>query len=824
MSTIWQDIRYGWRMLARSPGFTAVIVVVLAIGIGATTAMLSVVDAVTFRSCPYKDPDRLVCVYETQNPERTKYDFTSLAGFKDWREQNHVFESLVGANQWNGIVRTADRVEENRAFFVSEGFFTTLGAKAALGRTFLPEDYEVGAERVIVLSYDHWYHWFAGDPNAIGTTMTLNDEVFTVVGVLPEGFRWVFQGVACGLWMPLSLERIGDWRRNYRALLAIGRLKPGVSVEQTQGEMDLIADRIAQAYPETHADWGIKVVSIEEDYERHVASIGKPRSLVVLLGVVASVLLIACLHVASLLIARSTTREQEMAIRTAVGAHRLRLVRQLLTEGILLAALGGALGLLLAWWSIQILSVLRDQTIPWHMGISGGRSIPWFVDVRVGARFFLYATVVSLLTCGAFGVLPTLAASRTNLSKSLAAGRTRGSMPRFHGLRNVLVVLDIAMALMLLLGAGLMVNSYLHILSIDHRYNLRNVVTAEIAFDWDHSPEPAERLAVFTEAQRRVGNLWGVQAVSAAGYYSPVTGSYSTPSFQIEGHELAGEGVAVPLTEIFPDYFRTLEIPLLQGRHFTELDDKTNAPVMIVNEATARRFWPGESAIGKHITSVSHDDSQPTTYQVVGVAANIWHCRYGPDEPEFYVPYLQGGYPHGLALVVRTASDPRALVPVIHRELMSIAEDTLVSQPALLEDQMAGLFSSERFNMTFLSAFAGLAVLLAGIGVYGTTAYTVSRRTREIGIRMALGADARSVLKAILRQGLVLTAMGMAVGLMGALALTRVVSSFLYEVDATDPLTFICVTCVLAGVSLLASYLPARRAARIDPMEALRDE
>jgi len=823
MDTLWQDIRYGIRMLAKNPGFAVVVIVILAIGIGATTVMFSVVDAMMLRPCPYEDPDRLVCVYETDSPERAKRNFTSLAGFRDWRRQQHVFEPLVGANQWNGTVRTADRKEKSRAFSVSEGFFSTLGAKAVLGRTFSPEDYEVDAEKVVVLSHDHWQHWFGGDPNAVGATMTLDDQVFTVVGILPKGYRWVFQPVACGLWMPLSLEAIGDWRRTYRGLLAIGRLKSGVSVEQAQMEMDLIADRLAQAYPATNANMGIEVVPINEDYQRNVTRFGKPRSLVILLGVVASVLLIACLHVASLLIARSTTREQEMAVRAAVGAHRFRLVRQLLTESILLAAIGGFLGLLLAHWSIQILSALRGQMIPWHLGIGGLRSIPWFVDVRIDTRSFLYAAVVSLLTCAIFGLLPALGGSRMNLSESLTAGRARGQVPRFHGLRNMLVVLDIAIALILLVGAGLMVNSYVRILSIDHQYNPRNVLTTEFNFDWDHAPEPHRRLAALREAQRRVRLLPGVRAVSAASY-SPVTGSFSTPSFQIEGHELVKGGVAVPWTEVLPNYFRLLQIPLLQGRYFTEHDDKANTPVLIVNEATARRFWPGEPAIGKHITSVPRGDSEPTVYRVVGVVANMWHHRYGLNTPEFYLPYLQGAYPPEMDLVIRTASDSQGLALAIRRELTSIADDAVIGPVAPLEEHVAGLFSSERFSMFFLTAFAALALFLAGVGVYGTTAYAVSLRTQEIGIRMALGADSSDVLKAVLRQGLKLTVVGMVIGVVGALVLTRVVSSLLYNLSATDPSTFILTVLLLAGVALLASYLPARRAARIDPMEALRYE
>jgi len=347
MGTLWQDIRYGVRMLVRNPWFSVVVILILAIGIGATTAIISVVDAVMLRPCPYQDPDTLVCVCETINPERNQQSSTSLAGFLDWREQSHVFERLVGANQWNGAVRTADRTDKTRAFFVSGGFFPVLGVKPVLGRTFSPDDYEVGAEKVAVLSHDHWHRWFGGDSNVIGKTMALDGQVYTVVGILQEDFRWIFQSIACGLWMPMLPRAVDDTNRNSRGLQVIGRLKPGVSVAQAQVEMDLIAERLAQEYPDIYADRGIVVVPINETYARSGTSWGKPRLLLILLGIVGSVLLIACLHVASLLIARSATREKEIAVRAALGAERLRLARQLLTESILLATLGGLLGFLL---------------------------------------------------------------------------------------------------------------------------------------------------------------------------------------------------------------------------------------------------------------------------------------------------------------------------------------------------------------------------------------------------------------------------------------------------------------------------------------------
>jgi putative ABC transport system permease protein len=821
MGTLWQDIRYGFRMLVKNPGFSVIVILVLGIGIGATTAILSVVDAVMLRPCPYKDPDTLVCVCETKNPERTHRNFTSLAGFLDWREQSHVFESLIGANQWNGVVRTADRTEKVRAFFVSEGFFYVLGAKSVLGRTLSPEDYEVGAERVVVLSHSHWHHWFGGDPNVVGRTMVLDDQVYTVVGIVREDFRWIFQGIACGLWMPMPPSAANDTNRNNRGLEAIARLKPGISVAQAQAEMDLIAERLAQEYPETNTNRGILVVPINEAYARHVRGSGNPRTLIILLSIVVSVLLIACLHVASLLIARSATREKEIAVRAALGAERLRLARQLLTESILLATLGGLVGFLLAYWSLSILSALRGRSIPWHLGAQFGRLIPWFVDVRMDGRVFLYMMAVSLLTCGLFGVLPAIGASRTNLSQSLSAGRTPSRGPRFHNLRAFLVICDVAIAFVLLTGAGLMINSFVRIMNIDPRFNPENILTMEIELDYKTPPysEPSRRLTFFQDVVQRIRNLPGAEYVTAASA-SPVTGSYSTNTFRIEGRTLDEGPVDIPRTKILADYFHTLQIPLLRGRCFTKHETATSIPVVIVNESMARRFWPDENPIGKYVTRITRDGPEPISREIVGVVGNVQHSRYSPDEPELYLP----GCDESMNLMFRTSSDSAGLATVLRTELTAVDKDVAIGGVTLMEDDIADLYSSERSSALFLGAFAAVALTLASIGIYGTVSYAVSRRTHEIGVRMALGATSSDILKSALTQGFKLILVGAAFGLAGAFAMTRLIRGLLHDVSPTDPLTLVCVSLLLVGVALLASYIPARRAAKIDPMVALRYE
>ena len=818
MGALRQDVRYGLRMLIRYPGFNALVIVILAIGIGATVAMLSIVDAVVLRPCPYQNPDTLVCVFETNDGGEGA--FTSMAGFQDWRQQSDVFERLVGADQWNGIVRTADRTEKCRGHLVSPEFFSVLGVQPMLGRTFLPEEHRRGGERAVILSHDHWHHWFAGDPNVIRRTLRLDGEIYTVVGVLPEGFRWVFQRVACGLWMPLALDS-ADTDRNSRGLQAIARLKPGVTLAQAQAQMDLIAQRLAEVYPQTNANRGIRLVPINEECARLATRIGKPRPLMAAAAVVLCVLLIACLHVASLLIARSAARGREIVVRAALGAHRLRLVRQLFTESVLLATLGGLAGAVLAYWVLGILSALRGRSIPWYLGRGTDRVIPWFLDVRMDARSLMYVMAISLLTCVAFGLLPALGVSKTRLHEALSAGRMPGQVPRFHSLRAVLVVLDIAIAFVLLIGAGLMVNSYARILNIDLRVNTKNVLVTSIDLSHveDRYSQPQQCLAYSRQIMEGLRRLPGVHAVALANG-TPAWKGYSAPKFIVEGLP-ANEGrMEIRCTPISTEYFGLFQIPLLQGRYFAEADDDRSMPVAIVNESLARRLWPNQNPLGRHLT---HGESKPVTREIVGVVRDRKHLGGFPDD-EVYCPCLQVGGMASPDVMVRTDGRTAGLATAIRREILAVDSDALVDEVSSLDGQILDLFSTERLHTLLLSVFATVALLLAGMGLYGTIAYTVSQRTHEFGVRMALGARSGDVLKAVLRQGLTFTATGLALGLVGAWATTRIIRSRLYEVRPTDRLTFLCVALLLAGVALLACYIPARRAAQTDPMAALRYE
>jgi putative ABC transport system permease protein len=831
MNTFFNDIKYAFRQVQKSPGFAIVVISILAIGISATTVMLSVVDTTMFRACPYKDSNRLVCLYETNPyidpatgaPVVSLWSPTSLAGFRDWREQSHVFEYLVGADQWNGIVRTTDKTERCRGFLVSPNFFSVLGVKPILGRTFLPEEHKQGGGRAVVLSHDHWRHWFASDPNVIGRTLVLNKEVYTVIGILPEDFRWIFQRIACGLWMPMQLDAAGDTDRNNRGLEVIGRLKSGITVAQARAEMDLIAKRLAQAYPETNVNRGIRVVPIDEAYTHYTTGLGKSRILIIVLVVIVSVLLIACLHVSSLLIARSAAREREIAVRAALGAHRLRLIRQLLTESILLAVLGGLFGAVLAYCGLSILSVLRSQSIPWYLGSGSQRLIPWFVSVRMDGRSFLYVTTISLLTCGAFGLLPALGISKTNLNRSLSAGRMSVYTPRFGSLRGMLVVLDIAIAFVLLIGAGLMINSYIRIICIDPKVDTENVLAAtlELQAGEDRYSTPAQRFEFSRQLMERIRKLPGVQAVAIANGTPAWTG-YNAGKFIVEGFPSGEEGVEIRCTPVSLDYFHLLHLPLLRGRQFTEHDNNTSAPVAIINESLAKRLWPNQNPLGKHLT---HGKSEPVSREVVGITKDVKHFGGYPDD-EVYIPCLQTDgflmiYPD---VMIRTDARTAGLAVAVRREILSVDPDIFIRKVAFLDQQIADLFSTERQNTLLLGVFAVIALILASVGLYGATAYIVSRRTHEIGVQMALGARSGDVMKTILKQGFKLTLIGLVIGMVGAFAATRIIRSLLHDVSPTDPLTFVCVSFLLACVALLASYIPARRAAKIDPMEALRYE
>lgn len=824
MTTLWYDIRYGLRMLARSPGFAVAAVVILAIGIGATTAMLSAIDAALFQPCPYRNPERLAWLGET-SPGIKHGEMVSLPNFYDWREQSQVFEQLVAANHRGCVVRDAVRTERADAILVSEGFFSVLGVQPVLGRLFLPSEQKPGAQHVVILSEGQWQHWFARDPNAIGRTLVLGRDTYTVVGVLPKEFHWVFRNQDCGFWLPMALERVDESRRRSRGTHVVGMLKPGVSIDQAQAEMDVIADRLAHAHPEALTEVGILVVPINEAYRMAIGWTGSIRVLAILLGIVGSVLLMACLHVAGLLLARATVREREMAVRAALGAHRIRLIRQLLTESLLLAGLGGLFGLLLADWGVRLLVTIGGDL---------SKLVPWFVEPRIDSRSLLYALVVSLATCGLFGALPAIWMSQISLSRFLSAGRTSEQGPRFNRVRAALVMGDLAVAFVLLVMAALVINTYVRILDYEPGIEAKNVLAMSIELDTDEGPYsvPERRSAFFQQVLQRIQRLPGVYCAATANA-TPAWKGYNYSLFRPGGSRGGDDPQIIRRTTVSADYFKVLQIPLLKGRMFTESEATTGAAVAIINESLAARSWPGQDPIGRQIMRLT-GTSQAVPCEVVGVVADVKHyfnftLAEMPEETrEKYigafpddVVYVAG---YGNDLMIRTAGDPTDVVSAVRQAIFAVDQNVVPYGIMPLQNDIDQLFWLQRFTMLFLGVFAVVTLLLGSMGVYGAVAYSVSRRSHEIGIRMALGAGRGDVLKAVLREGFRFTLVGLAIGLVAALGLTRVIAGLLYEVRPTDPLTFACAVLILAGVSLLACYLPARRAAKVDPLEALRYE
>jgi len=841
MLTIWQDIRYGSRMLARNPGFTAVVVVILAVGIGATTTMLSVIDAVLLRPPPYENPDSLVYLFPGKTTDDSYSDSTSYLNVVDWRNQSTVFEHVAGVTTAGYLTATTEtRRERVLGLAVTPEYFPLLQIKPALGRILVRQEAELGGDPVAIISHRFWQSWFGGDPNVVGKIVVLDDKVHTVVGVMAADFRYADRGER-DVWLPL-LPFVGQdmlTHRGYGYMWAMGRLKPGATMTQAQAEMSLIGRRLAEVYPEANAGTTVRVIPVTQQYN---AENGRTRqTLLITQGIVTLVLLIACFHVAGLLLIRSAEREREIAVRAALGARRRRLIAQLLTEGVLLSFLGGALGLLLAYWGLGLVGALRSTSSSWHLAQYIQKLIPWFIDSRINARTVVCVTTLSLLTCALFGILPAVLASQANLHQSLSTGRTPGQGLRFARIRSALVALDIAIAFVLLIGAGLLVNSYAR-LNTDLGYKPANVLTAEIGLYESRPPysQPQQRLAFYERALERLRSLPGVE-FAAASDQSPAWGGGNFRRFQIEGYSLAQVNdtndqvglSGIRWRPISADYFRALGIPLLKGRYFTDQDRADSTPVIIISDSMARRFWPNRNPVGTYLTEMRETRAKeggttmtPLPYLIVGVVGDAKHFTWfkgGPPDLETYVPYLQAGYGWGL-FVLRTHSDPRGIMKALRSELLAADSGITIGKIIPLDEEIAGHVSPQRFNMLFLSAFAVVALALAAIGVYGVTAYAVSRRTQEIGIRMALGARGADVMKTVLGQGLVVALIGIMVGLATALALTRVIRSLLYDVSPTDPLTFVCVSLFLVGTATLAAYVPARRAARIDPIAALRYE
>lgn len=803
MADLGQDLRYAVRMLRKNPSFTFVAVLTLALGIGATTAIFSVVNAVLLRPLPYPDADRLVQVWQT-NPLANRWgEWVSYPDFVDWREQNTVFEEIGAYRSWRFNITGSGQPEAIAGTYVSASLLSALGATPLLGRSFLEEEDQPAADRVVILSHRLWQRLFASDPSLLGREIFIDRQSHIVVGVMRADFMFP-SSLEPELWIPhgppWELKNRGSHNSRVVALL-----RRGVTLDQAQANMDSIALSLAEQNP-GNREMGIKVMGLQTTMTKDA----RP-ALLILAGAIGLVLLIACTNVANLLLARSAGRRREIAIRQAIGASRSRLVRQLLTESILLGLLGGGVGLLLAFWGVRSLIKLSPN-------------IPRLDQTSIDLRVLSATLLLSLVTAVLFGILPALRITRSELNEALKPGGKITSWRDGARIRNSLVIAETALALMLLVGAGLLIRSFLHVQKVDPGFDPDHCLSATVMLPQTRYPESRQQSMFFKGLVDRIGALPGVDAVGGSTNL-PFRSNDSGP-FLVEGAQEVPSyqpGTFVEHPKITPDYFRATGIRLLRGRSFTWADDETSPEVAIVNEGMARHYWPDEDPIGKRV-SIDDRGGRPVWRQIVGIVNDVKHDGLEKEiRPHVFVPMLQFPQPF-LILAVRVRGVPEAFAVSIRDEVAAMDRDQPVFAIQTMERLMADSVATRRFQMTLLSIFAAAALVLATVGIYGVMAYVVAQRTPEIGVRIALGATTSDILRLVIGHGMTLTLAGLLIGLIGAFALTRVISGLLFQVGALDLTTFAAVAFVMGAVGLVACSRPASRASKVDPMTALRSE
>ena len=815
MGTLIQDLRFGARMLMKNQGFAAVAVLTLALGIGANTAVFSVVNAVLLRPLPFYSPERLLALGQTAAKDRENLGQFSFRNFADLAGQARTFEHLAAYYGSSLTLTGQGEAVRLRGVVATAGLFPLLGVSPALGRTFLPDEDSAGGGTQgypAILSWESWQQHFGGDPQIIGRSITLSENAYTVVGVMPATFAFPLQAQPVEVWISPArdAERTGEGAimvsRGYLGWRVVGRLRDGATVEQAQAEADVVASNLAGQFAEANQDLGIAVMPLREWL------VGNLRlTLLLLFGVVSVVLLIACANVANLLLERAVSRQREITVRLALGASRWRIARQLVTENLMLTLAGGAAGTLLAIGGTSLIVSL------------GPESFTRITETRLDGRVLGFTAVVSLLTGVLFGLVPALGVSRVRLAGSLKeGGRSAGGGVRSRRLRNLLVVAEVALALVLLVGAGLLVRTLVRLQDVPLGFDPRNVLTMTVAKSPRGGPE--ETGEFFRQLTERVRALPGVAGASVT-WQLPLSGASASTSLEIEGQpDDPGNIPTGVLHSAGPGYLRTMGIPLLKGRDFTDHDDLNSTPVIIVNETLAKRFFPGGDALGKRIRPGFSTAGNYPMREIVGVVGDVKHrgLRSSPV-PEFY--FAQAQMPvTSMTLVVRTAGDPRALIASVRKQVRVLDANAPVFGVLTAEEYLSRSVASTRFNMTLVAAFAAVALVMTAVGLYGVIAFSVSQSTREIGIRVALGAQRRDALRLVMGQGMILTLAGVVLGLAVAYGLTRIMASLLFGVGATDPATFAGVALLLVAVAALACYVPARRATRVDPMVALRYE
>ncbi|HEY6232630.1 MAG TPA: ABC transporter permease [Pyrinomonadaceae bacterium] len=808
MDSLLRDLKFSIRSLLKYPGFAAVAILTLALGIAANTTIFSTVDALLLHPFSFPNQSRLLVLWEQNRAAGSMRGSVAPGNFTDWRDQNKSCEQVVAIDQISFNLSDGDHPERYPGYGVTRGFFDALGVKAAQGRTFLPEESEPGRNQVAVLKHSFWQQHFNADPNIVGKTITLNRKPFTVIGVMPADFNYPYNGGE--LWTPLIFDREQEHDRGNHYLRVIGLLKPGTTVQQAQADIGGIAKRAQQQFPDSNSGRDANVVTLTDDAVRG-ARTGVP----ILMGAVVFVLLIACANVANLLLVRAASRQRETAVRLALGASRARLVRQALTESALLGLLGGLLGLLVSVWAIQALA---------H-GIPEGFSkfIPGWSRLGINFNVLLFTFLLSMAAGMVAGLASIWHATRTNVNEALKAGG-RGDSGRggHHRLRGALIVSEVALSLVLLIGAGLMVRSFVEMMRADLGIRPENVVAMEISLPPDTYADENKRLQFYQQLLTRVESSPGVRNAGLVNIV-PFSSNNNSSAFQIVGQPpfRPGEAPYVERRVTTPGYFEAIGTALRQGRLFAAQDDSKATRVVLVNEAFAKKFLPGQPAIGQRL-NMGGDESE--NQEIIGVVADVKNDDIDEAaDPTAYQPYAQTPY-RTMNLILRGSQDPAQLVASVRSEVRSLDPNLPVSNVKTLDQMIAERVSPKRLMTYVLAVFALCALLLASVGIYGVMSYAVTQRTQEIGIRMALGARAADVLRLVVSNGMTLALSGVAIGLVGSFALTRLLANLLFHVTPTDKFTFGGVAITLVAVALIACYIPARRATRVDPLVALRDE
>ena len=803
MSILLQDLRYGLRLVQRNPGFSIIAIATLAIGIAANTAIFSVVNTLLLQPLPYADAGRLAVVWEHNLPRDRKSNVVSPGNFIHWREMNQTFEDLAAVGLTFRITLTgAGEPEELPMQLVSAQFFPLLGVQPARGRTFRPEE-DRPASRVVVISDSLWKRRFGSDPSILERAITLQGIPYTVLGVMPPGFSFLDKTVE--LWLPVGFPAEARTPRG-RWLSVVGRLKPGITLERAQADMGRVAAELRLQFPDFNTGWTARVVGLREQLTGDV----KP-ALFVLLGAVAFVLLIACANVANLLLARATARQRELAVRAALGAGRGRLVRQLAAESLVLAGAGGLGGLLLAWWMLHFLRVTAADRLP----------VQRLESVQIDGAVLLFTLGASLLSGLLFGIAPALSAAGTALTDALKEGGRTGTAARGNRTRRAFVVVEIALALVLLVGAGLLIRSFAKLMDVNPGFQPQQTITMRLNLPGVRYDDDAKSTGFFNRLFEKIDAIPGVQSAGAISFL-PLTGLASATSYQVVGDpKPAGQEPVTDVRVISHKYLAAMGVPLVRGRLFNENDPNDAKNKIIINEAMARAHWPNEDPTGKRV-SISWSDRRED--EIIGVVGDVRQASLdAAPRATIYWPYPRNPY-GSMTLAVRASGDARAVVNTIVGVVRQLDPDLAVADVRTMDEVVADSVAQQRLTTTLLGVFAGAALLLAVVGIYGVMAYSVTQRSQEIGIRMALGAQRGDVLRMIVGQAAVLAGAGICVGAIAAILLTRLMEGLLFEIQPADPLTFIGVAVVLTLAALAASYLPGRRATRVDPASALRAE